>query len=187
MKSVWTEGRLQFAFGPSWHQVRWDADNAYRHGIRQLQHLGAGTKAVDCLAVHEKLGLCFLEITDGRGDDRFFRSIASNALFAETAFKVRDSLAGLVGTLSREGRNEEKWEPFREPLHQGKFCVVLWVEQDAIEDPGEMSLWTDNLRKYVRWLTYRRVMVTSLRLGGASLLPDITVTSLPGAGQATRK
>jgi hypothetical protein len=180
--------KLQFEFGPSWHAVGWDRDKAYTQGIHRLNHEGAGTKAVDCLAVHPEFGVCFLEVTDGRGDVHFAKTIDSKGVFAEVGFKVRDTLAGLVGTLSHEGSNADKWAPFRKPLQDGQFSVVLWIEHDAPAQAqeAELSFWTDTLRKYVRWLTQRRVIVTNLRLGTKGLLPDLTVTNLKGAGQIAR-
>jgi len=178
--------KLQFEFGPSWHAVCWDKDKAYTDGIQRLSHEGlGGTKGVDCLAVHSRFGVCFLEVTDGRGDAQFARTIDSKRVFAEVGFKVRDTLAGLVSTLSNEGSNGDKWEPFRQPLRDGRFSVVLWIEHDAPAraQEAEHSFYTDTLRRYVGWLTRRRLLVTNLRLGGNDLLPDLTVTNLEGAGQ----
>jgi hypothetical protein len=185
VSQVEREGHLQFEFGPSWHRVRWDKDKAFQKGIRLLQHEGGGSKGVDFLAVHEKLGVCFLEVTDGRGDAQFVKTIDNEALFAEVGFKVRDSLAGLVGTLCNDGRNEQKWEPFRRPLEKGHFSVILWVEHEMFRhtsDP-ELGVLTDSLRKYVQWLTHRRVIITNTTRGWADLVPDLKVLNLPGAGQ----
>ncbi|HYO54678.1 hypothetical protein [Archangium sp.] len=139
--------------------------------------------------MHEQLGVCFLEVTDGRGDAQFVKTIENKALFAEVGFKVRDTLAGLVGTLSRTGRNEEKWEPFRNALEKGLFSVVLWVEHESFRHSltGELAEMTNELRRYVKWLTHHRVIITNTDVGWGDLLPDLNVVNLPGAGQIANR
>lgn len=195
--TIIVEERLVFEFGPSWEVVKYDEHPVHKRGIGDLQgqivcdrcsgkmicegcgrELGRGTKAVDILGSHEGT-LHFIEIKDFRGhriENR--RRLHDGDLAVEVALKVRDTLAGLVGTI--HARDPEEWRVWATSMFKRKPKVFLWIEQDLAADEdrrrGRPPLpLVDMLDKKLRWLG-PHVMVGDRRTPRP--LPDLTVNNL---------
>jgi hypothetical protein len=193
------EGRLVFEFGPRWQVEKYDEHPIFLNGIRGLQRrtlcsekdchgevycqvcgkeAAAGTKAVDILGHHEDQ-LYFIEIKDFRGyriENK--RRLRDGDLAFEVALKVRDTLAGLAGTLDAGGA--PRWHAWAAPVFKRRPKVVLWLEEEAGSDPfgverQRASTLEDTLKKPLRWLN-PHVSVKSLRLSPP--VPDLTVRNM---------
>lgn len=176
------EGDLRFAFGSSWHVIKYDAHRDYQK-IERLD----GTKAMDFVAVRHVRPetLYLIEVKDFRGHRIENKArISDGELAMEVGQKVRDTLAGIIGGF--HGGNDGDWKPVMERLMASDhpIKVILWLEEDAPapsrpagRGKQQRSVIIDDLKKRLRWLT-TRVFVANLQDGG-DLLPGLTVKSLP--------
>lgn len=202
--TIIVEERLVFKFGPSWEVAKYDDHDVHRKGIGALngdiiceecagatvcascgKKLGQGSKAVDVLGSREGR-LYFIEVKDFRGHRIENRKRLRDDLAVEVALKVRDTLAGLMGTLHARGPVE--WRSWAASVVARKPKVLLWLEQDITRHPdprrgrSDLSL-EDTLSNKLRWLN-PSVLVLDRR---ASSLPDLEIESLNGRVLALRK
>ena len=190
MPQRFDEGRLRFEFGEAWRVVKYDGHPAYRKGIEGL----SGTKAVDFVGL---LGgsLYLIEVKDFRGYRIANKKrIRNGDLAVEVARKARDSVAGLIGALHTSGEPAE-WRPFVRALakHDNSPRVVLWLEEDR-HGPSPVfekrrksgaSVLIQQLKNSTKWLTTK--VVVASRQTRHKEPPSLSVGSLRGAGQTTRK
>lgn len=192
------EGGLRFDFGDDWRVVKGDECRTYANGIRKLNgeltettvRRTEGTKAVDFVGVHnEHLYLC--EVKDFRGYGTENRGRQLDELPLEVGLKVRDTLAGLVGAYASESK--PTWlEDFGKVLMKGRrqIHVVAWIAEDPVR-PNETqskrgvrdSERGQRVKERLAWLTRRVWVEDPLRNTAKPAVPDVIVTSLPGAGR----
>ncbi len=118
-----TEGKLTFAFHDEWNVSKYDDWGHYRN---QFIRVCGGVKAVDVLALEPQECCWLLEIKDYREHVR----TKTIDLADEVAEKVRDTLAGLVGTQFCANDEGEK-NSARQALRAKNLKVVLHLEQPA--------------------------------------------------------
>jgi hypothetical protein len=193
VSQVFTERKLEFTFDDTWTVQKWDDEPAYRKGIGTLQR----TLAADFCGMRN--GMLFLfEVKDFRGyriqnEARLTQldvpDVAPGdmpkkgeivALMAEIAWKVRDTIAGIVG--ARRCRSDEAhWQPMLHALGDpdAGLHVVLWLEEDLPRNSVQTSILQANLRNKLAWLT-TKVLVSSLT--DRQSIPGVQVRSLLGAG-----
>ncbi|HEU4412560.1 MAG TPA: hypothetical protein VFS43_45375 [Polyangiaceae bacterium] len=191
------EGKLRFDFGERWRVEKWDACSAYAQGISklsgELDEPGGGvrvegTKAVDFVGVldGERLYLC--EVKDFRGyrienDDRQL-----GGLPLEVGLKVRDTLAGLVGAYARMGAPpwvDEYGQVLARRKHQVHVVVLIAEDDVRPNEPRGKREARDNerlkrVKQKLAWLTTKVWVENPLQ---QRAMPDLSVESLPGAGQ----
>ena len=156
------EGDLLFEFDERWRPVMsWDRHAAYQSGIKEVDR----GKAVDLIGVFDNTRVFFIEVKDYRVHAR----TKTESPWAEFELKVRNTVAGLVGS----GRREEYASvcaPFLKALlHPRDLKLVFWIEQPPL------STHSDTLRKrrkvragiamrraniYMKWLDARAITVS---------------------------
>lgn len=114
------EGKLQFDFPDDWTVSAYDKWSYYQ---KHFKDAFAGNKGVDFVARDTSDNVWLIEVKDFR-ENRRTKEIP---LWDEIAIKVRDTLAGLVGTSFYEGNpnQQEAWNA----LESEKIRVVLHLEQ----------------------------------------------------------
>ena len=179
------EGHLEFAFGSSWHVIKYDDHRDYQDKIKRLD----GTKALDFVAVHRTKPetLYLIEVKDFRGSRIENKARLSNGeLAVEVGQKVRDTLAGIIGGF--HGVNVGDWKPVMERIMttDQPIKIVLWLEEDLPlpsrprgRGVQQRTVMMNILKNRLRWLT-TKVFVASLQ-DGADVMPELAVKSLSGA------
>lgn len=171
------EQALHFEFDDTWQVVKYDDEPGYRDGIHTLGQ----TKAVDFLGQrHPDKRLVFIEVKDFRGHRIENKErVSSGDLADEVAYKVRDTLAGMIGA-QRCRPDEAIWRELVRALdHRHELRVILWLEEDKprggkdIRADGRRSTLLKSLKARLRWLD-ARALVESRAPG----LPGVTVTGL---------
>ncbi|MEW5980092.1 MAG: hypothetical protein AB1898_30225 [Acidobacteriota bacterium] len=192
MTTAIEEGHLRFEFGNSRSVERYDgqegvgkreAHSFYRNRVSKLPE----TKAVDFVGLSNPHGASYLiEVKDFRGYRiQNEKRLTTDELAREVAFKVRDSVAGVVGAKRsyQEGVLPEAADNLVIP--EKDVGVVLWLEDDAAKKAdswkAELATLVDKIKAYLSWLT-SKILVVSLSTHHY-LPPDLKVTNLPGAGQ----
>lgn len=156
------EGNIDLSFDDTWHQiVKWDDETAYRDGIQRL----SGTAAVDFIGLQGErpAKLVLLELKDFRAHAiENKKRLTSGDIYQETARKVRDSIAGLVGAARRRQSEPERWLSLANGIVDARceLHVVLWLDEDRDQSAAETLSRTDQLRKALRWLTARAIVVS---------------------------
>ncbi|MBX3162356.1 MAG: hypothetical protein KF773_40705 [Deltaproteobacteria bacterium] len=184
---------IQFDFDDSWVVTKWDDLRAYRDGLAKLQGVLDGhherTRALDLVGVREGTPYLF-EVKDFRGFEIENKSRQLEELPLEIALKVRDTIAGLVGTRSL-GRASEALELWIAALAAGTAVrVIAWIAEDGTR-PGishqkraaRASERLGRLKQRLAWLTPRVAVTDPLE---NPLAPGVTASSLHGAGVARR-
>lgn len=120
-----SEGKLKFIFPADWNISKYDEWAYYRYHFMKVRN---GIKAVDVLALEPLPKSCcwLLEIKDYREYPR----TKTIDLADEIAEKIRDTLAGLVGSQFRSADDAEK-NSARQALRCKELRVVLHLEQPA--------------------------------------------------------
>jgi hypothetical protein len=195
--NVIVEQRLVFRFGPSWQVEKYDEHPIHQKGIGCLQGNvfceycsgkivcqicdrgpRRGTKAVDILGSQDGQ-LYFIEIKDFREYRIQNKSrLHDGDLAVEVALKVRDTLAGLVGTIHTHG--SPIWHTWAGSVFKTRPKVLLWLEEDidpdAVRKRGHAApSLVDTLGNKLRWLN-PHVMVKNQRLSRP--VPDLEVGNL---------
>ncbi len=116
-----TEGTLSFSFPNDWQATKYDAWSHYRN---QAIKLCGGSKAIDILGLEANTACWLLEVKDYR-EHRRTKAID---IADETAMKVRDTLAALVGAQHHANDNAERTQA-RKAVRAGSIRVVLHLEQ----------------------------------------------------------
>lgn len=176
MSGSFDEGRLRFDFGDSWTVEKYDDHRDYRKKIGKLD----GTRAIDFVGVLDERELFLIEVKDLRGFRIENKGRVEQGLLAlEVAFKVRDTLSGLVAA-HRRSSEPETWEPYVRTLSQPqrRLSVVLWLEEDrpagkvrSQREAAARGTLTQILKKRLRWLTTKVAVVDR----DGSHLPDLEV------------
>lgn len=200
MSRVFTEGKLEFTFDDTWTVQKWDDEPAYRDGIGRL----ARTRAVDFCGIR-KGTLFILEVKDFRGSRIANKprlrelDVAEVApgdappkgemepLAEEIAWKVRDTIAGMIGARRCRLTEEHHWKPVLHALGDptAGLHIVLWLEEDFPRSPQQTSTLQENLRKKLGWLT-TKVLVSSHK-DPRSIPLGVQVRSLSGAGMGVNR
>ena len=169
------EGKLAFDFDDaSWQVMRWDAPNpGYVNGIRNLPK----SKAVDLIGIHDQK-LFLIEVKDYR----YYNRQKEDPPPLEFAWKVRDTIAGLVG-MYRHG-DYEPLGPFVALLANPNQRVIpiLWLEDQDLKRDDALTL-KGQVEKQLKWLHGCRPQVLHRELSYERLVPDLRVDSLIGGGQ----
>ena len=172
------EQSLRFEFDDTW-QVVVQSDGepmVFKQGIKMLQR----TRDVDFIALRKDRQLFFIEVKDFRGYRIQNKERISNGELANlVAWKVRDTVAALVGA-RRSRPDDGTWRELARAFEPGHGVrVVLWLEEDPpagardIRAANRRSILQKDIQKRLRWLDVRAV-VESRHAG----LPGVTVTSL---------
>ena len=166
-----------FAFGDTWvSALKYDDTDFYQNKIKDvLPH----TKAVDLLAVHPIKGLLLLEAKDFRGHRIPNKQrLVSGELAIEVALKVKDTVAGVMG--SSRSRIREFEMVGKHVISTEKLIVVLWLEDDTsrniLEWKGRLDVINQKIKEKLAWLGPVRTYVLSSQT--ENKLPDLTVTNL---------
>jgi hypothetical protein len=160
---VFRERGLELRFPAASRVLRWDADAAYRDGLRRR----AGTKAVDFCVVTPSDEPVLLEVSDLRGHRiENKRHVGSGGLALEMAQKVRDTIAGLVWACERDLTTFERYERLvsRFVNRHAKLDVILWLEEDRPCDPASADALRSAIHGRLRAWLNARVVVTSRQL-----------------------
>lgn len=158
-------GKLRLTFDPSWQAIAWDDHPEYREKV-----LGAlqRTAAVDVVARTGSHMTLYVEAKDFRGHalehiDDFKEGETSGWV----ARKVRDTLAGVLGTYTRTKTKGELWRDLALAPAETSNCVVLfWAEVSPgwLAKPLNKALLNevrDQLERQVKWLTQKVIIVNS--------------------------
>lgn len=144
------ESRLEFRFEAPWEPVfHWDRMDAYRKGLARFP----STSAVDFIALHGSEPY-FIEVKNfcGYRIDNKAR-LTSGELVAEIAANVRDTLAGLVWVMGREGDSAGLASLLRQVFAGRSKCkVVLWLEEDLQPRPADRSALAEAIKARLAWL-----------------------------------
>jgi hypothetical protein len=170
------EQALRFEFDDTWQVVKYDEEPIFQQGIKTLQ----GTRDVDFVALRAGKQLFFIEVKDFRGYRIQNKKRISNGELADlVAWKVRDTVAALVGA-GRCKPDDETWRELARALEPGHGVrVVLWLEEDPpsgrrdIRAPSRRSILQKDIEKRLSWLDVRAVVESR-----SSGLPGVTVTGL---------
>jgi hypothetical protein len=149
-----------------------------------------GTKAVDVVGLREEIPYLF-EVKDFRGFAIQNKTRQVRELPVEIGLKARDTIAGLVGVVSRgkDGELPRRW--VQAVKHERRAVhVVAFIVEDAPR-PGEAehkraareSERLNRVKQFLTWLTPRVWVADPLRNPS---IPGLTATSLAGGGAARR-
>lgn len=173
------EGDLLFEFDEElWKPlVRWDKHAAYRTGIMEM---GNG-KAVDFIGIFNNRTLFFIEVKDYRQRDR----TKPVPPWEEFELKVRNTVAGLVGSKRRE-EYADVCAPFVNALvNSYKLALVYWIELPPPASPvlrkrrvAATGFGTRQTGRLVKWLNARAFNV-SQEDEYVQLVPGVRVQNLP--------
>jgi hypothetical protein len=191
------ESGFRFEFGESWiHLVPWDQSPAFLRGIRlvqgTLEERPEGTKAVDFVGVRDH-ELWMLEIKDFRNRDGEWEKRCPE-LPLEIALKVRDTLAGIIGTHHQTGAEPWTRAAVAKLATTTPITVVAMIARPALwrdEPEAKHKMRNDVLMKQTRrllaWLSRRVFVIDPMLSAELDRLPDLTVTSLAQAKHAQKK
>jgi hypothetical protein len=183
---------IQLTFDDSWLVTKWDDSPWYRDGIERLKGKlngnAEGTKAVDVVGIRDEIPYLF-EVKDFRGFAIKNKARQVQELPLEIGLKARDTIAGLVGLVSRdrEGELPRRW--VHAVKHHGRAVhVVAFLAEDAAR-PGEAahkraareSERLNRVKQFLTWLTPRVWVTDPLR---NPPIPGLTAASLAGGGAA---
>lgn len=190
-----TEGDLVFTFDAEWTLVlKWDDTAAFKNGLcKQIP----GSKAVDFVGVRG--GTVFLiEVKDYRGSEHtpITRSTLRDGgedLISAVAAKVRDTVAGLVGTARLDRSRDAALLAHALVDPKPELCVTLWIEHAATlpnvkpsvqeqRNKARGGVEFDRLQAAVRWLGARTMICSR---ADARRLPGLDVRSKHGAARRT--
>jgi len=125
-----------------------------------------GSKGVDILGILNKDVLLFIEATNYRGYERPKPEDLAN----ETAQKVRDTLAGIVGGARNSTHHSAEYKAYLDCLGSNRktLQVVLWLEENSSPTPRPIQEKREKradrnlenlLKKRLNWLTTKVYVV----------------------------
>ena len=169
------------------HVVRWDQSPEFLGGIRVVQGTldgrDEGTKAADVVGVRDR-DIWVFEIKDFRNRlDEWEKR--SKELPLEIALKVRDTLAGVIG--SHHQRDAEPWSRAvaSRLVATTPLTVVAVIARPARwrnVPPGKRKVQNDVLMKRTRqllaWVSRRVLVIDPMLAEELVHLPDVAVASL---------
>ena len=178
-----------FEFGDRWSTAfKYDDSIFYRKEANKLQGdiggIPQSAKAVDIVALHDRGMLLFLEAKDFRGHRIANKTRLNGEVAIETAVKVRDTVAALIGA-SRMAVDEFAASALAAALQPGNHVtMVLWLEDDTFRDADhakrKLNALNGVLKSKLTWLNVKTLVLST---SVPNLLPDLRVTNLAGAGQ----
>ncbi|WP_437975455.1 hypothetical protein WMF11_47105 [Sorangium sp. So ce295] len=175
MSFVHDEGKLRFAFDSDWKILKWDDHGAYVGGLQRFQE----TKAVDFFGLYLDEPY-FIEVKDFRGH-RIENKVrlSSGELAREVAYKVRDTMAGMLWACDRLPLDRGELRGFvrRILACTKKVPVVLWLEEDRPPEPALASALGEAIKRELAWLN-PRVLVTCRSLVQTGPVHGLVVTNL---------
>jgi len=191
MPTSLTIEKQRFTFGDHWKIVfKYDDTKFYRVGPERLKGELEGqihaTRAVDLVGVHTEYGLLLLEAKDFRGHRIENKTrIKHGEIVVEVALKVRDTVAGLIGA-ARQKISEFDSTAIKAACCAGKkLVIVIWLEDDASTNTllwkQQLDILIQMMKAKMGWLDARFFVLSKQT---QNRLPHLTVTNLPGAGQA---
>ncbi len=186
------EGDIELCFAAPWRVVKYDDDAEYLGGIGKLSGIWKvdengeehtrGVKGIDVLATRDSR-LSFLEIKDFRKARISPEPRICNHLPLEVAFKVCDTIAGVIGICRGQGNTlRSEYCLFRDALADPKkdVEVLLWLEEKPVADgeerkrrKGRLSTLTKKLKQSCIWLTEEVLVINSAEY--AKAMPDVVV------------
>jgi hypothetical protein len=175
------EGDLLFEFDEElWRPLEsWDKHAAYRTGIREVDK----AKAVDFIGVYRNSIVFFIEVKDYR----LHRRTNPESPWVEFEYKVRNTIAGLVGSGRREGY-ASVCVPFLDALLKPQeLKLVYWVELPPLSQASSVirkrhvataGFAARQTGRLMKWLDARAFTV-SQENDYERLVPGLKVKNLP--------
>lgn len=148
------EGKVVFIFDETWECEKWDDSRSYAEGIGKLQ----GATAVDFLGIQDH-NLYLIEVKDFRGHRIENKARQEQALPTEIACKVRDTIAGVIGTSLTRKDDELACHCAHILGERGdadKIRVIAWIIEDDLlpaKDKIRASVRGKLIKTRLRWLT----------------------------------
>lgn len=164
------EQNLELRFSDEARVLHWDADDAYKRGLRRCQ----GTKAVDFCLLTPTREPVLLEVSDLRGHRiENKQHLTGGGMAVEVAEKVRDSLAGMTRACERKLSAFEDFERFVHCFinRSSKLKIVLWLEQDRSPDVGFADALRSAIDSRLRAWLNAHIIVTSRHLEQQTTYP----------------
>lgn len=144
-----TEDKLEFSFdGNIWQEIiKFDEHTDYLNMLKigSLQNLDkdgnivltCGIKAIDFLGIYKDEKLFLIEVKDFKNHRIESKDRLKNSgenLMTEIAYKVKDSLACIIGAQINSTNDKDLWKKASNFLIGEKkdIIVILWLELDSI-------------------------------------------------------
>lgn len=182
--TTFTESRMEFVFDENWQVVQWDSQPAYRapRAFGSTQ----GTRACDFIGHHAGAGSFLIEVKNFTGDHHGNRDrVPSGEMLAESAGKVRDTLAGALWVRGRE-YDAGPLGPLITTTLDGlirttpSLAVVVWIEgRPQLRPQSVLALQRELASQLVRWFKIRNVVVTNSERFSPAVIPGLTVRPAP--------
>lgn len=181
MSRRFVEGELLFEFDEKlWNPLEsWDKHAAYRTGIREINK----GKAVDFIGVYDNRMIYLIEVKDYRHHKRKKKI----SLWDEFELKVRNTVAGLVGSARRE-EHAGVCAPFLTSLLSShELKLVYWVELPPLSNAlpaikkrrlAAAGFAERQTTKLMKWINARAFSV-SQEDEYERLVPGLKVQNLP--------
>lgn len=174
------ESRLEFVFDDNWRVAQWDSQAAYR----DPRAFGStdGTRGCDFIGHHAAAGAFLIEVknfTDRHHDNR--DRVPSGEMLAESAGKVRDTLAGVTWARGRRYDVAPLASLLSTTLDglirdRPELAIVVWIEdRPQLRAPAALALQRDLAAQLNRWLKVRNVVVTNSERFTPTIIPGLTV------------
>ena len=167
MPLVFKERQLQFSFDDKiWKALKYDESPAHLR-VNMNEH-----KAIDFLAIYKNESIVLMEVKSFKGHRIENKNrISSGELNIEIARKVRDSVAGIVGTgRSKIHINHDICGDVAQKLVNANndVLVIVWMEEDKIPNgyhrqkhKADASIRLKELKSKLSWLN-AKVSVNSI-------------------------
>jgi hypothetical protein len=189
------ESSFRFTFGASWRQVtQWDGCPEFSQGIRLVQGTldgrNEGTKAVDFIGLRND-DIWLFEVKDFRNRSTAWEHRIGE-LPLELALKVRDTLAGIVGSHYQHETAPWARDVVAQIAERSPLTVVAVIARPVHwrnEPPAKLKMRNDVLMKRTRqllaWLTRRVLVIDPMLALEVAMLPEVAITSLAQAKSRT--
>jgi hypothetical protein len=183
---------VMLRFDDSWLVAKWDDSRWYRAGIERLtgslDGRPEGTKAMDVVGLQGEIPYLF-EVKDFRGFSIQNKARHVSELPLEIGLKARDTIAGIVGVVSRGGDEALPHKWVHAVKQEGRAVHVVALIAEDGPRPGEPihkrvirdSERMNRVKQFVAWLTPRVWVADPLKQAS---IPGLTASSLPGGGPA---
>lgn len=158
------ESRMNFSFDSSVTVTKFDETTFFNKHYKKLQE----SKGIDFILLEERVNrFIMIEVKNFRGylqdsktKDRL-KLQSSKSVIVETALKVRDSIACIVG--ANRCQQETDLSPYQKAIDsKSKIKVILLLEVPTFSKK-DYKFFTDDLKKKLAWLNVR-VLVTNMEM-----------------------
>lgn len=184
MPKEFKEGNLSFSFSDDWLVEKYDEHPFVRDKVLKLRY----TKAIDFIASDPNGIPFFIEVTDYRGNTiQYKQMLKTDAIALETATKVKDSIAGIIGC-HRNYPDPVVFTTIANKLLDPDVSirVILWLECDVFRNEKDWkthaTTLADTMKRYLKWLT-KRILVVNQR-SDLSSIPELRVQNLARSGRS---